>query len=72
MIHLLHDWFGWPDGAVLTNLIASAIGFTVGYFAAVHRKIKNLHKKIDDLHEKQDRLHQHLGVEDAPVSDSPE
>ena len=22
---LLHGWFGWPDGAVLTNLIASAL-----------------------------------------------
>lgn len=55
MIHLMRDWFGWPDGSVLTNLVASALAFVGGYFAAVHRHVKALHRKLD-------RLHEHLGV----------
>lgn len=51
----LHDWFGWPDGAVLTNLIASALWVGAGAW-----KIWKSHQK---LHEKLDRLHRHLGVE---------
>lgn len=54
-MHLLNDWFGYPDGSVLTNLVASVIAFIVGYFAAVRRHVKSLHSKID-------RLHDHLGV----------
>lgn len=61
-MHVLTDWFGYPDGSVLTNLIASVIAFVAGYFAAVHRHVKALHAKIDSLHEKQDRLHEHLNV----------
>lgn len=28
---LLQQWFGWPDGSVLTNLIASALWVPLGY-----------------------------------------
>lgn len=61
-MHLLHDWLGYPDGSVLTNLVASAIVFTLGYFAGVRRHVKSIHSKLDSLHEKQDRLHRHLNV----------
>lgn len=54
MIHLLSDWFGWPDGSVLTNLIASAMWFVPGFLFGMH------HTKA--LHSKLDRLHTHLGV----------
>jgi len=39
---MLHDWFGWPDGAVLTNLIASALTvvptvfLTLRHFRCLH------------------------------------
>lgn len=39
---LLHDWFAWPDGAVLTNLVASAIGIVLGYLVALrHLKCRD-------------------------------
>jgi len=31
----LHDWFGVPDGAVLTNLIASALWVPLTYIFAL-------------------------------------
>ena len=61
-MRLFHDWLGYPDGSVLTNLVASAIVFTLGYFVGVRRHVKALHSKLDSLHEKQDRLHRHMGV----------
>lgn len=54
MLHLLHDWFSWPDGSVLTNLIASAVWFVPGFLVGLHHA-KKLHAKLD-------RLHAHLGV----------
>lgn len=60
MIHLLEDWLGWPDGSVLTNLVASAVVFTAGYFVGVRRHVKALHQKLDGLHQKADIDHQHL------------
>lgn len=35
MTVILRDWFGWPDGAVLTNLVAAAIGVVAGYLVAL-------------------------------------
>lgn len=32
---LLEDWFGWPLGAVLTNLVASAIWVIPTYLLAL-------------------------------------
>ena len=32
---IVHDWFGWPDGAVLTNLVASAIWVIPTYLLAL-------------------------------------
>lgn len=52
---VLQDWFGWPDGAVLTNLIASAIWVGFG----VWRIVKSQRK----LHEKLDKVHKHLGID---------
>ncbi len=51
----LSHWFGFPDGAVLTNLVAS--GICVGF--GVWRIIKS-HSK---LHSKLDRIHKHLGID---------
>ena len=53
----LHDWFGWPDGAVLTNLVATAICVAFGW-----RKIVKLFRSHRELHDKLDALHDHLGV----------
>lgn len=36
---LLHDWFGWDGGAVLTNLIASALWVPLTALW-VHRHLK--------------------------------
>lgn len=47
---VVHDWFGWPDGAVLTNLIASLVWGVVAW-----RKIRKLHKHVLGIHD-------HLGV----------
>lgn len=56
MLALIHEWLGWPNGAVLTNLVASAI--TVGF--GVWRVLKS-HAK---LHAKIDRVHKHLGLDE--------
>lgn len=58
---LFHDWFGWPDGAVLTNLVASVIcvGFGVWRIVKSHRR---LHKRLDALHTHVLDLHAHHGV----------
>ena len=51
----LHDWFSFPDGAVLTNLVASGICVGAGVW-----KIIRSHRA---LHAKRDRIHKHLGIE---------
>jgi hypothetical protein len=56
-MHLLHNWFGWPDGSVLTNLVASAICFAAGWWFALRKHVKALHKKLD-------KVHSHLGIEE--------
>jgi hypothetical protein len=61
---LLHDWFSWPDGAVLTNLIASFVWALPGWL--IYRVVR---KHLDRLHEKIDRLHRHLGVAEASDAD---
>jgi len=65
---LLHDWFGWPLGAVLTNLIASALWVVFGAWRLCKR-FQRLERKHDEtqahlarLHEKTDRIHEHLGI----------
>lgn len=60
---LVHDWFGWPNGAVLTNLVASAICVALGAWKIIvwARKLAASH---DDLHKKLDKVHTHLGIED--------
>lgn len=42
-------WFGWPDGSVLTNLVASLIWGVVAWrkLHAIHKSHLELHKKID-------------------------
>ena len=52
---LWQSWFGWPNGAVLTNLVASAICIGAGVW-----KIVRSHRA---LHDKLDRIHKHLGIE---------
>lgn len=45
------DWFGWPDGAVLTNLIASLIWGAVAWrkLHAIHKAHKHLHARLDTI-----------------------
>ncbi|MBL7487100.1 hypothetical protein [Frankia sp. AgW1.1] len=48
---LLADWFGWPNGSVLTNLLASLIWATpalllAGWRARVH--LRRLHARHDE------------------------
>lgn len=53
---LLHDWFAWPDGSVLTNLIASGICVGLGawrlakWMRRIHRSHEALHARVDELH----------------------
>lgn len=65
---IFHDWFGWPNGAVLTNLVASAIcvGFGVWRIVKSHRK---LHKHVAELHTHVLDLHRHHGVETTKHED---
>jgi hypothetical protein len=52
---VLHSWFGWPDGGIWSNLVASAIwAIPTGFFAA--KKIRKMHRHILQLHE-------HHGIE---------
>lgn len=34
-VTVLHDWFGWDSGAVLTNLIASALWVPIAWILAL-------------------------------------
>lgn len=56
---LIRTWFGWPDGSVLTNLVASLL-WAVPVFATVGwrllRSLRRLHRRVDELHAKHDRL----------------
>ena len=54
-MHLLHSWFGWPDGSVLTNLVASVLCFVAGWWFALRKHVKKLHAKLD-------KVHTHLGI----------
>lgn len=54
LVSWLTSWFSFPNGSVLTNLIASVIGFVVGYFATIHRHFRKLHKSHEELHRKID------------------
>lgn len=70
---LLHDWFGWDNGSVLTNLVASIIGFIfggfiVGFFAK--RMVARLHSRLDRLHDHVLDLHRHHGVETTRHDDA--
>lgn len=58
----MHDWFGWPNGAVLTNLVASAICIVLGAWKVV-LWAKKMRQSHDELHAKIDRVHSHLGIE---------
>jgi fluoride ion exporter CrcB/FEX len=49
----IHDWFGWPNGAVLTNLVAS---FLLG--------VPVIGKLYHKIHKHQKRVEKHLGIED--------
>lgn len=60
MTHVLHEWFSWPNGSVLTNLVASMIGFVVGVtvpLARLFRKVNAMHDHVADLHA---QTHEHL------------
>ena len=60
---LTHDWFGWPNGAVLTNLVASAICILLGAWKII-LWAKKLSRSHDELHGKIDRVHTHLGLDE--------
>ena len=42
MATLWRAWFGWYDGGIWTNLLASAVCFALGYFVALrHLKCRD-------------------------------
>jgi hypothetical protein len=51
VIHLLHLWFGYPDGSVLTNLVASGLWFVPGFLYGRYHA-KKFHAKLDELHKR--------------------
>ena len=55
----IHDWFSWPDGAVLTNLVASAICVGVG----IWRLRKTVHRKLEEMHDHIRAIHRHHGLD---------
>lgn len=46
----LHDWFAWPNGAVLTNLVASAIWVSLAAWRLVKR-LNRIHAHAEAAHE---------------------
>ena len=60
---LAHDWFGWPTGAVLTNLVAWLIGLGCGLGPTLWK----LHRKLDRIHTHILDLHRHHGVRTTPT-----
>lgn len=62
MSHILHDWFGWPDGSVLTNLVAWLIGVVMGLGIPVWK----LFKKLEQIHHHTSATHAHV-VANVPV-----
>ncbi len=59
---LWHTWFGYPDGSVLTNLVAWLIGLVCGLFPLLLRLERKLQRSHRELHAKLDRIHEHLGI----------
>ena len=61
MTAFAYGWFDWPDGSVLTNLVASAIcaAFAIRW---VGRWLGRFHARLDSHDEKLDRIHEHLGI----------
>ena len=55
----LSDWFGFPNGAVLTNLVASAICVGVG----IWRLRKTVHQKLEEMHNHIRDIHKHHGLD---------
>lgn len=56
---VLRDWFGWDNGSVLTNLVASVIAFTAGFTVGgvwVKKHVNGLHARLNSLHAKHDAL----------------
>lgn len=69
MTHVLHDWFGWPDGSVLTNLVAWLIGLLMGLGVPVwriFRKLDVIHQHAAAAHEHAKNTHAHV-VANVPV-----
>lgn len=57
-------WFGWPNGAVLTNLVASAIW--LGFAAwRLLRKMNAIHEHVQRVHDHVKLVHQHQ-IDHAP------
>jgi hypothetical protein len=71
---LLHDWFGWDSGSVLTNLVAWIIGLVCGLGPTIWRIRKRIDRRLDEVHAHLEDvhvhvldLHRHYGVETTPT-----
>jgi hypothetical protein len=55
---ILHDWFSWPNGSVLTNLVASGICVL---FAAwrIFKKLNKIHEHVKLVHAHVTLIHDH-------------
>lgn len=51
----LHFFFGWYQGAVWSNLLASVLWVIPGYILG-RAHLKKLHEKLD-------KIHKHLGID---------
>lgn len=69
MTRIAHDWFSWPDGAVLTNLVASAIW--VGFATwRIFKKLNVIHRHAEAAHAHARAAHDHV-VANVPVKRPP-
>ena len=61
-MRVLHDWFGFPDGAVLTNLVASLLwaGVAIRKLFQIHRSSEQAKHHAEQAHLHAKATHDHV------------
>ena len=60
-MRVIHDWFGFPDGAVLTNLVASLLwaGVAIRKLFQIHRTSELARHHAEQAHAHAAQAHAH-------------
>lgn len=70
MIAFLWHWFDWPQGSVLTNLIASAVCVGLAGWKIL-AKLHRMHEHQKEMHDDLRIVHEHVKVVHAELAKVP-